>query len=111
MIVMGDPSLTDGFALVGFEAWPNATPEQLEAVLEELLRRRQPALVLVEPALARCQCPVLRRVREEGGHIVVTEVPPLHTPHDYHPVIEDLVVSILGPSALKELDSNEGGPL
>jgi vacuolar-type H+-ATPase subunit F/Vma7 len=102
MIVMGDPSLTDGFALVGFETFPNATEGDLEALLNELVRRQESALILLGPELARCECDILDRVRNEGGHIVVTEVPPLYAPEQYHPMIEDLVVSVLGPGALRD---------
>jgi len=31
----------------------------------------------------------------------VTEVPPLHAPEAYHPQVEELVLRVLGPSALE----------
>ena len=102
LIAMGGAALTEGFALIGFETWPDATREDLERVLTELVRRRERALVLLEPDLARCGCGILARVRAEGGRIVVTEIPVLHAPLEYHPVVEELVVSVLGPTALEE---------
>lgn len=102
LIVMGSPALTEGFALIGFETWSNGTEEDVEKLLEELERGQEKALVFLEPALSRCQSARLSRVRAESSRIVITEVPPLHAPSDYHPAVEDLVAKILGQSALEE---------
>jgi vacuolar-type H+-ATPase subunit F/Vma7 len=103
LVFMGGAALTAGFALIGFETYPDATPEDLERLLEGLVERHESALVLLEPHLARCQCGILETVRSEGARIVVTEVPPLHAPGDYHPLVEDLVTSVLGAHALEEV--------
>ncbi len=102
MIALGSAALTGGFNLIGFETVADASPQSLEQLLAELFTTRQKALVLVEEGLARSNGPWLRRVRNEGGRIVVVEVPPLQAPADYRPPVEDLVESILGPSALEE---------
>lgn len=102
LIAMGHAALTQGFALLGFETHPDADREMVESVLEQLLKHREKALVLLEHELARADGVYLNRVRSEGGRIVVVEVPPLHAPADYHPPVEDLVERVLGPSALEE---------
>lgn len=102
LIVMGSPALTEGFALIGFEAWPNATEDDVEKLLEELERRQEKALVLLEPGLSRCPSGRLGRVRAESPRIVITEVPPLQAPGDYHPAVEDLVAKVLGHGALEK---------
>ena len=102
LIAMGSAALVEGFSLIGFETHPNATPEELEAVLKELVRKQHKALVILEHPLACSDTAMLTRVRAEGGRIVVAEIPPLHTPNDYHPQVEELVQRLLGPSALKE---------
>jgi vacuolar-type H+-ATPase subunit F/Vma7 len=102
MIALGTAPLVEGFALIGFETFPNATPAQLEQLLEQLVRSETRALLLLEEALARSDGPWLNRVRNEGGNLVVTELPALHEPQNYHPPVEYLVTSILGPSALEE---------
>ena len=102
MIAMGSAALAEGFALIGFETWPDASEADLQGVLQELQKRRQRALLFLEPYLARCDCAELDQVRSEGGRIVVTEIPPLHAPGNYHPVVEDLVLSVLGSNALEE---------
>lgn len=102
MIALGAAPLMEGFALIGFETHPNANAEQLEQLLAQLVREDAHALVLVEHSLARSEGIWLTRVRNEGGRIVLTELPELHQPEAYHPLVEDLVTAILGPSALEE---------
>lgn len=101
MIALGSAALTEGFSLIGVETIPDATPEALEELLADLVRRQEKALVFLEHDLARSQGPWLTRVREEGGRVVVAEIPPLHAPEDYHPQVEDVVRAILGASALE----------
>ncbi|MBI5462743.1 MAG: hypothetical protein HY941_11225 [Gammaproteobacteria bacterium] len=102
MIALGGAALTGGFNLIGFEIVADATPQALEQLLAELFTTRQKALVVVEEELARGSGPWLKRARNEGGRVVVVEVPPLRAPASYRPPVEDLVESILGPSALEE---------
>ncbi len=102
LIAMGSTALTEGFALIGFEVLPEATAEELDELLEAFLKQRQKALILVEGYLAKSNSPILARVRMEGGRIVVAEMPSLHAPSDYHPQVESMVLSILGPNALEE---------
>ena len=75
MIALGSAALTDGFSLIGIETVADATAEQLENLLAELVRRQEKALVFLEHNLARSQGPWLRRVREEGGRVVIAEKP------------------------------------
>ena len=102
MFALGSAALTEGFSLIGFETLPDATPEALEELLAELVRTRQKAMIVLEGELARSPGRWLKRVRNEGGRIVIAEIPQLHTPGVYRPPVEDLVESILGPSALEE---------
>lgn len=102
IIAMGSAALAEGFALIGVETHANATPEELESLLASLVKGQEKALLFIEHDLARSAGPWLRRVRDQGGHIVAVEIPRLHAPRDYHPLVEDLVKSVLGPSALEE---------
>lgn len=101
LIMMGSPALTAGFSLIGFETWPDATPEQLEQLLIKLQQRQETALIFLDPELANCECSILQDIQKQGGHIVVTEIPALNQPGNYRPQVEDLVISVLGKSALK----------
>ena len=102
MIAMGEAALMQGFALAGFETWPDATAADAEAVIGEVLREGHKALIVLEPGLAREAGPALSQARREGGRIVVTEVPPLRAPQAYRPEVEGLVVSLLGAGALED---------
>ena len=102
IIAMGGQALIDGFALLGFETYADATSGDVEQMLSELIRNKEKALLFLEHSLSRAAGPHLARVRKEGGHIIVSEVPPLHAPEDYRPPVEELVSRVLGPSALEE---------
>jgi len=105
MIVLGSAQLTDGFRLIGLETYPDATPESVEKLLQHLVATDATALILLEHALARESGTWLQRVRNEGGRIIITEIPPLDAPGSYQPAVDDLVKSALGPSALEESPS------
>jgi vacuolar-type H+-ATPase subunit F/Vma7 len=104
LIAMGSAELTQGFRLIGFETFADATEDDVEQLLHDLVHNKEKALVLLEPDLARSGGPSLEHVRSEGGRIVVTEVPALQAPQDYHPEVEDVVRSVLGPGALEDLE-------
>lgn len=106
MIAMGSSALTQGFGLVGFETWPDARPDDVERVLGELMGSSERAVIFLEAYLAGCDCPNLNRVRAEGGRIVVTEIPQLHAPQEYHPEVEDLVSNVLGAHVLQDTESS-----
>jgi vacuolar-type H+-ATPase subunit F/Vma7 len=99
MIAMGERPLMEGFALLGFETWPDADTEDLKQVLSELVQSGQKALVLLETYLSRSSCPLLADIRNHGGNIIVTEVPAINAAKEYHPFVEDLVVKVLGKQA------------
>jgi vacuolar-type H+-ATPase subunit F/Vma7 len=101
MIALGSAALTEGFSLIGVETIPDATAEQLETLLADLVKHHEKALLFLEDYLVRDQGPWLRHVRDEGGRIVIAEVPPLHAPESYHPQIEVVVRAILGAQALE----------
>lgn len=101
LVVLGSAGLTEGFSLIGAEVYPDADPDKLEAVLEQLVKDGSEALVLLETNLAHAGGTWLNRLRNEGGRIVVTELPPLSAPHDYAPAVDEVVRAVLGPEALK----------
>ncbi len=100
LVVLGSAGLTEGFSLIGAEVHPDADPAKVEEVLEQLVQEGGQALVLLETGLAHAGGAWLNRLRNEGGRIVVTELPPLAAPRDYAPAVDDVVRSVLGPEAL-----------
>jgi vacuolar-type H+-ATPase subunit F/Vma7 len=106
--------LTEGFSLIGAEVYPQADQAKVEQVLEALVREGAEALVLLETTLAHGEGHWLNRLRNEGGRILVTELPPLSAPQDYTPAVDAVVRSVLGAEALSELErmtpTPESGP-
>lgn len=104
MLFLGDAALTDGFRLIGFEAWPDPSPQQLDQVLQELLDHPGNALVILDSRLAGAPSPALQRIRSEGGRIVVTEVPPLNAPDHFQTAIDRHIRRLLGGAAQERGD-------
>lgn len=101
MIALGSAALMEGFALIGFETHVDPAPEEIEKLMHDLIRNQQAALVVIEQRLARNPGRHLMRAQNEGGRIVITEIPEIHLPEDYHSRVESLVQQILGPAALE----------
>lgn len=101
LVVLGGAGLTDGFSLIGAEVYADADSAKVEEVLGQLVQAKCEALVLLESGLAHAGGLVLNRLRNEGGRIVVTEIPPLSAPQDYAPAVDEVVRAVLGPEALK----------
>jgi vacuolar-type H+-ATPase subunit F/Vma7 len=101
LVVLGSAGLAGGFSLIGAEVHADADAAVVEAVLEQLAKSGDEALVLLETHLAHSGGHWLNRLRNEGGRIVITELPPLPSPHDYAPAVDEVVRAVLGPEALK----------
>jgi len=96
MIFMGEALLTDGFKLIGFETWADPTAEMLDQQLEQLLKQREKAFIILGHTLASSNSPTLKRVRSEGGHIIVTQIPALADPENFQCEIDDRLQVLLG---------------
>ncbi|HXU93834.1 MAG TPA: V-type ATP synthase subunit F [Gallionella sp.] len=101
LIALGSAALMEGFALIGFETHADPAPEDVEKLMQELLRNQQAALVVIEQNLAKDPGRYLQRAQSEGGRIVITEIPEIHLSAGYHSRVEDLVQHLLGPAALE----------
>jgi vacuolar-type H+-ATPase subunit F/Vma7 len=101
LVVLGSAGLVGGFGLIGAEVHADADTATVETVLEQLAKSGDEALVLLETHLAYGGGYWLNRLRNEGGRIVITELPPLPAPHDYAPAVDAVVRTVLGPEALK----------
>jgi vacuolar-type H+-ATPase subunit F/Vma7 len=100
LVVLGSAGLAGGFGLIGAEVHADADPATVEAVLEQLVTSGDEALVLLETHLAHHGGYWLNRLRNEGGRIVITELPSLAAPQAYAPAVDEVVRAVLGPEAL-----------
>ena len=102
MLFMGDDSLADGFRLIGFETFPNPEPDEIEKLLRELIKNQEKAFVIVDDQLMQADIKALRRVRREGGRIVVTSVPRLKEPPKLASDVADRLNAMFGSTAKSE---------
>ncbi len=100
---MGSQALAEGFALLGFENFPEATFETVEDELSKLLKNKENALVFIEDKLTRHPGPFFLRARSESAGIIITEIPALNAPETYRSSVEELVARVLGPSILDKM--------
>jgi vacuolar-type H+-ATPase subunit F/Vma7 len=100
-LAMGHAALMDGFALLGIETWPDATVEDVERVLSDLIRKRGRALIYLQSNLAQDSSGMLQRVRNEGGDILISEIPDILSARDYRAPVEMLIERVLGQHALR----------
>lgn len=101
MIALGSAALMEGFALIGFETHVDPAPEEVDGLMRDLLRTQQAALVVIEQQLTARPGRHLLRAQNEGGRIVITEIPELRQPENYHSRVETLVQQALGAGTLE----------
>ena len=97
-LFLGDAALATGFRLAGFEVFPDATKQDLDRILEQLQNERTPAFVVIDQALATCDCRRLQDVRDEGGRILLTQVPGLSERGPLSSIVDQRIQQLLGAS-------------
>ncbi len=96
MLFLGEESLADGFRLIGFETHPNPTLEEADRVFRDLSRNREKAFVVVDDRVMAADIPHLKRVRREGGRILVIAVPLLNAPPVLSSEVSDRLTALFG---------------
>ncbi|MGQ9658590.1 MAG: V-type ATP synthase subunit F [Thermochromatium sp.] len=109
LLFLGEETLADGFRLIGFETYPNPTPEEADRLLRDLRRTQTKAFVVVDDALMAQQIPNLHRVRQEGGRIVVIAVPALGPHPRLTSEVAQRLSSLFGTATLETAASGERG--
>ncbi|KAA6184959.1 ATPase [Thiohalocapsa marina] len=102
MLFLGDDSLADGFRLIGFETHPNPPPDAVDRIFGDLRRSRDKAFVVIDEAVMAMEVTNLRRVRQEGGRIVVIAVPALADPPQLSSEVADRLATMFGSSNLMQ---------
>ena len=109
MLFLGEQSLADGFRLIGFETLADPTPEAADQVFRDLSRNREKAFVILDDRLMRADCPNLKRVRREGGRILVISVPPLSAPTLLASEVADRLTALFGVGAVPDGQPGHAG--
>ncbi len=102
MLFLGDDSLAEGFSVIGFEAYANPKPSDVDRLFRELISARDKAFVIVDDAVMQMDVEHLKRVRREGGRIVVVAVPPLAAPPRLGSEVADRLASMFGGANLMQ---------
>ncbi len=106
IIAAGSQPLMDGFSLLGVETHADIDTDQLEKLLNEVIRSRQRTLIYLQQDLAQADIPALQQIRKEGGAILITELPHLHQPENRTATIDTLITRVMGAAALEIRDES-----
>lgn len=102
ILAIGSQALMDGFALLGVETHTDISVHELELLLNNIVRQQDRTLIYLQQDLANTDLPVLQRLREEGGNVLISELPSLHEPDNRQALIDALIAKVIGPSALEK---------
>ncbi len=101
VVAIGSPALMDGFSLLGVETLVDPDRTEFERLLQDLLRRRERALIYLQQSPQWSESPLLQQIRREGGELLVSELPPLHQVERPEPLVEALIARVMGRSVLE----------
>jgi len=96
MIFLGESALVDGFQLIGFETHADPTLEEIDRVLRGLEEGGEKAFVVIGVACTAQESAAYRRLRGEGGRVVIAKVPPLANPTGFQCEVDQRVRMLLG---------------
>jgi len=96
---LGESALANGFRLAGFRVFGDATEEQLDDLLQGLVENRERAFVVLDHTLYSADLPILEQLRNEGGRVLLSQVPPLHDPGDMRSPVDSRIAQLLGGGA------------
>ena len=102
IVAIGSQALMDGFALLGIETHTDMSVHALEQLLNSLVRSQERTLIYLQQDLANADLPVLHYLRQEGGNVLISELPSLHEPDNRQAPIDALIAKVIGPSALEK---------
>lgn len=105
IIAVGNAELMDGFALLGIKSYADETAEVINAMLVELVRSRETALVFIQQDFVSADIPMVQQLRNQGGSILICEIPGLQAVQDYRPEVEKLIRRVLGSSVMENRSS------
>ncbi len=102
LIFIGSQALTDGFRLIGFETLTDPNAAQIDHLINDLLEQRENAFVVIEQSINELDSRMLQLVRNEGGRIVLSEVPSLKDPSCLHCDLDREIEKLMGTEQLTE---------
>ena len=101
IMAIGNQALMDGFALLGIETYADISISQLERILLDLRRQDERALVYLQQDLAQADIPVLTFLRNEGGQVLISEIPDILSADAYQASVDQLIARVMGKHILE----------
>ena len=101
ILAMGSSALMDGFSLLGIKTYADESIDVINAVLADLKRNHERALIFMQQDLIRAQIPMVKQLQNQGGSILICEIPGLQQVESYQPAVEKLIDKVLGSSTLE----------
>ena len=103
ILAIGNRALMDGFALLGIETYADFSLTQMEQLLLELYRGNERALVYLQQDLAQADIPVLTNLRNEGGRVLISEIPDILSADGYQASVDQLIGRVMGKHILENI--------
>lgn len=102
VLAIGSQELMNGFALLGIETHTDIDAKTIDHLLNNIIHQQQRALIYLQQDFVQDDLPVLKYLRQEGGNILISEIPSLSSPDQRRAPIDKLIAKVIGPSALEE---------
>jgi len=100
MIAIGSLALVRGFRLIGFEALADPDRKNISVLIDDLQRHQQRAFLVVEQHLANELRDIFRPIQQEGGDILMVELPAIHEPEKLDSYLSSKIEERLGSQVL-----------
>ncbi|MDJ0882211.1 MAG: V-type ATP synthase subunit F [Gammaproteobacteria bacterium] len=101
IVAMGSSALMDGFALLGIQTYADLSLEKINDVLLDVKRKHRRALVFLEQDIINADIPMVNRWRNQGGSMLICEIPALDQLNEFQPEVEQLIARVMGTSVLE----------
>ena len=96
LIAIGHRSLMDGFGLLGMEVFTDPSSEEVENLLSNISRAKEKAMIFLQQGLVSEDMPILQHLRNEGGEILISEIPDIMAVDEYEAPVDHLIKRVLG---------------
>lgn len=104
LLAIGNRALMDGFALLGIETHADISIEEIDKILTDLSRKKEKAMIFLQQDLAQAELAVLQQLRNEGGRVLISEIPDILSADEYQASVDQLITRVLGANVGMEAE-------
>ena len=106
LMAIGHRSLMDGFALLGMETHCDPSADEVEKILTTLSHSKEKAMIYLQQHQDYENLPILQQLRNEGGDILISEIPDILSAHEFHAPVDELISRVLGENVSLEVSDD-----